>query len=150
MRRHSGKGRDVMKQFSIRNENSGAAAVEFALIAPFFLILLLTMIAYGIYLATSHALQQVAADAARTAIAGLDERERQQLAREYVLNSTLDYPLMDPREVQINVVSDPKNAEQFTVVLTYNAEALPIWGLYTYMLPGKTITKFSTIRLGGL
>ena len=52
-------------------DKKGAAAVEFALIAPLFFLLLLTLVAFGIYLTAAHSLQQLTADAARTAIAGL-------------------------------------------------------------------------------
>lgn len=138
-----------MKKHRGLKDDSGAAAVEFALVAPIFLLFLLTLVAYGIYLGTSHALQQVAADAARTAVAGYNAQEREQLAREYITKSTLDYPMIDRREITVNVSTDDNNANQFTVEVRYNAESLPIWGLYTYLLPGKTITKFSTIRIGG-
>ncbi|CCM67627.1 putative membrane protein [Sinorhizobium meliloti Rm41] len=39
----------------------GAAAIEFAIIAPLFFMCVLTLIAYGIYLSAAHSIQQVAA-----------------------------------------------------------------------------------------
>lgn len=50
----------------------GTAVIEFAILTPVYLLLLTGMLAYGIYFGAAHALQQLAADAARTAIAGLD------------------------------------------------------------------------------
>ncbi|MDM9623475.1 TadE/TadG family type IV pilus assembly protein, partial [Rhizobium sp. S96] len=67
----------------------GAAAIEFAIVAPLFLLVVLTLIAYGIYLSAAHALQQLTADAARTAVAGLSEQERTQLVNNYITISTL-------------------------------------------------------------
>ncbi|GLS32839.1 TadE-like protein [Mesorhizobium albiziae] len=68
------------KAFFLRN-TSATAAIEFALLFPIFILLFLGMIAYGIYFGASHSVQQIAADAARVAIAGLDETERQTLGR---------------------------------------------------------------------
>lgn len=62
----------------------GASALEFALIAPVFLLMIFAMIAFGIYLGAAHSLQQIAAGAARASIAGLDEEERHSLARAYI------------------------------------------------------------------
>lgn len=138
-----------MKRPHILDDRTGAAAVEFAIVTPFLLLFMLTTIAYGIYLATSHAVQQVAADAARTAVAGYNDQERERLARDYVEKSTMDYPMIDRKNITVSVSRDLNNANQFTVVVEYDSENIPVWGLYTYMLPGKTIRKFSTIRIGG-
>ncbi|RVD33089.1 pilus assembly protein, partial [Mesorhizobium sp. M4A.F.Ca.ET.020.02.1.1] len=56
-----------------RADAVGTTAVEFAMLAPLFILLLLGMVAYGIYFGASHSVQQIAADAARTAIAGLNQ-----------------------------------------------------------------------------
>lgn len=138
----------VVANFS-RNK-SGSSAVEFAIVAPIFFLVLLTMIAYGIYLSAAHAVQQVAADAARTAVAGLSTTERQTLAKAFVDSSALDYAFLDKKHFNVSVGSDPANINQFTVTVEYDASDLPIWNLYTYALPQKTIRRFSTIRIGGI
>lgn len=138
----------VVANFS-RNK-SGSSAVEFAIVAPIFFLVLLTMIAYGIYLSAAHAVQQVAADAARTAVAGLSTTERQSLAKAFVDSSALDYAFLDKKHFNVSVGSDPANINQFTVTVEYDASDLPIWNLYTYALPQKTIRRFSTIRIGGI
>jgi Flp pilus assembly protein TadG len=48
-----------------RADTAGTSAVEFAMLAPLFILLLLGMVAYGIYFGASHWVQQIAADAAR-------------------------------------------------------------------------------------
>ncbi|MBB3966600.1 MULTISPECIES: TadE/TadG family type IV pilus assembly protein [Rhizobium] len=128
----------------------GAAAIEFAIVAPVFLLVLLTLIAYGIYLSAAHALQQLTADAARTAVAGLSEQERAQLVNNYIALSTLNDPLIDRKKLQVTVATDPTNANQFTVTTEYDASALPIWNLYTFPLPDTKIRRFATIRMGGI
>lgn len=139
-----------MKRHRILKDKTGTAAVEFALVSPFLILFFLSIIAYGIYLATSHAVQQVAADAARSAVAGYTQQERERLARDYIARTTMDYAFLDRNAITVKVAGDSANAHQFTVIVEYDAEKLPIWGLYTYMLPQKTITKFSTIRMGGV
>nr|WP_295468683.1 TadE/TadG family type IV pilus assembly protein [Mesorhizobium sp.] len=53
----------------------GATAVEFAMIAPVFIAFMLGMTAYGIYFGAAHSVQQLSADAARVALAGVNDTE---------------------------------------------------------------------------
>ena len=129
---------------------TGAAAIEFAIVAPIFLLIVLTMIAYGIYLSAAHSVQQLTADAARTAVAGLTSQERTQLVNDFISRSTIDHPLLDRSKLQVNVTTDPANANQFTVSAAYDASNLPIWNLYTFPLPDHMIRRFATIRMGGI
>ena len=128
----------------------GAAAIEFALIAPLFFMTILTMIGYGIYLSASHAIQQIAADAARTAVAGLSATERHNLADHYVRTMIEDYPFINKRKVSYEVEDDLNNIDQFTVTITYDASDLPIWNLFTFAMPDQEIRRYATIRLGGI
>ncbi|MDM9623330.1 hypothetical protein A6U87_05730 [Rhizobium sp. AC44/96] len=128
----------------------GAAAIEFAIVAPLFLLVVLTLIAYGIYLSAAHALQQLTADAARTAVAGLSEQERTQLVNNYITISTLNDPLIDRAKLHVSVATDAQNSNQFTVTTEYDASALPIWNLYSFPLPDTKIRRFATIRMGGI
>lgn len=131
-------------------DRAGTSAVEFAIIAPVFLSLLLTFFGYGFYLTTSNTIQQLAADAARTAVAGLSPSERSKLASDFIIRSTLDYPMLERAKLQVSVADDAKNPDQFTVALTYDASSLPIWNLYSFAMPDNHIRRFSTIRLGGI
>jgi Flp pilus assembly protein TadG len=63
-------------------DNSGAAAVEFALVGPLLMLMLMGMFTYGGYFLTAHTVQQFANDAARAAIAGLDDEERLAMAEQ--------------------------------------------------------------------
>ena len=129
---------------------SGAAAVEFAIIAPIFLLLFMGMIAYGIYFGAMHSLQQLSADAARVSIAGLHQEEREELVRQFLENHAGGYMFVDPEKLLVEVGDSPEGT-QFTVTLHYDARHLPIWGLVSALpLPGKIIDRSSTIRIGGL
>src|SRR5690606_19342562 len=78
-------------------DTSGTSAVEFAILTPVFLLLLTGMLAYGIYFGAAHSLQQLAADAARIAIAGLDEDERDSLVDAFLDANADSYVLIERR-----------------------------------------------------
>ncbi|MCV0381342.1 TadE/TadG family type IV pilus assembly protein [Nitratireductor sp.] len=132
------------------DRSDGTAALEFAIIAPVFFLTVFSMIAYGIYLSASHSVQQVSADAARAAVAGLSQTERQTIARDFIEQSMMDHPFINAEKFNIDVADDAGNPNQFTVTVKYDASDLPIWSLYSYAMPDKEIVGFSTIRLGGL
>lgn len=130
---------------------SGASAIEFAIIAPVFILLVFGMIAYGIYFGAMHSVQQIAADAARTAIAGLDENERKTLAQRFIDLNADGYVFIDGTKLVVTVNDSKADAEQFVVSLRYDAGQLPIWNLLPMLpLPEKTIVRSSTIRVGGI
>ncbi len=136
---------------SLARSTNGSTAVEFAILAPLYLLLLLGITAYGIYFGASHSIQQIAADAARTAIAGIDQAERQSLAAQFVGRNAGTYSFVDADAVRVQVRDNPQDAAQFMVTVTYDAENLPIWGLLPALpLPSQTISRTSTIRIGGL
>ncbi len=129
----------------------GASAVEFALLAPLFIFLLLGMVAYGIYFGASHSLQQISADAARTAVAGLDAAERQALVDRFIAANAAGYPFIDALKLTVAANDSAADANQFVVSVTYDARELPIWNLFSALpLPDTTIARRSTIRIGGL
>ena len=130
---------------------SGSTAVEFALLAPLYIFLLMGMTAYGIYFGASHSVQQLAADAARTAIAGITTDEREELAGGFVARNAAGYPFIDPSRLLVRVNASPTDSNQFDVVIRFDASRLPIWGLFEGLpIPDKIIEKRSTIRIGGI
>ncbi|MCV9960620.1 pilus assembly protein [Pararhizobium sp. BT-229] len=134
----------------LRRNIEGAAALEFAIVAPLFFLVIFTMIGYGIYLSATHAIQQIAADAARTAVAGLSATERKSLANTFIQSSTLDYAFIDPDKLTIDVEDDVGNLNQFTVTIAYDSSELPIWKLFSFALPDDQIKRYATIRVGGI
>jgi Flp pilus assembly protein TadG len=133
------------------NHPSGTTAVEFAMLAPLFILLLLGMVAYGIYFGASHSIQQIAADAARTALSGLDQPERQSLVEGFVHNNAGGYPFVDPNGLTVSAQDSRADGTQFVVSVRYDARNLPIWNLLGDLpLPDVVISRQSTIRIGGL
>ncbi|WP_432284538.1 TadE/TadG family type IV pilus assembly protein [Aminobacter sp. BA135] len=130
---------------------SGTSAIEFAIVAPIFILLVFGMIAYGIYFGALHSVQQMAADAARTAIGGLNEAERKTLAQRYIDLNGDGYVLIDKTKLTVDAKDSANDSEQFVVSLSYDARQLPIWNLLTMLpMPEQTIKRSSTIRVGGI
>jgi len=136
---------------SFRENERGTSAVEFALLSPLYLLLMMGMAAYGIYFGCSHSLQQIAADAARVAIAGLSSDERRRLAEDYVGAYAGSYAFVDPSRLQVQAGESPRDPSQFLIDLHYDARTLPIWNLFDGLpLPGTLIAKRAVIRVGGI
>ncbi len=130
---------------------AGTSAVEFALLSPLFILLMMAIAGYGIYFGASHSVQQIAADAARTAIAGLNAAERQQLATSFIARNAGQYVFVDPNKLTVTTQDSAVDGSQFVVALSYDARNLPIWNLFDRLpMPDTTITRNATIRIGGL
>ena len=136
---------------ALAGDRRGTAAVEFAILVPVLLLLLTGMIAYSLYFGAFHALQQLAADAARTAIAGLSEAERIRMVTNYIQKNGGDYMLVEAEHLRFEVSDKPSDLSEYQVRLIYNADTLPIWNLYPPLpLPSKELVVVSTIRKGGI
>lgn len=130
---------------------SGGAAIEFAILAPIFLMFLFGMIAYGIYFGASHSIGQISADAARVALAGLTETERQSLVNDFIARNADGYIFVDVDHVSVSAHNSVADGTQFVVAVSYDAHDLPMWNLLSGLpLPQSTIFRQSTIRVGGI
>lgn len=131
-------------------DTSGAAALEFAILCPIFLLLTMGMIAYAIYFGAAHSVQQLAADAARVSIAGLSATERSSLVGTFLNNNAAGYVLIDRQNLTYAIAPSTTDPSEYSVTLSYNSSTLPIWNLNLPLpLPNQTITYSSVIRLGG-
>lgn len=129
----------------------GAAAIEFAILVPIYLLMLTGVLAYGIYFGAAHSLQQIAADAARTAVAGLNPSERQALVAIFIRRNAGGYVFIDPGKLVVRVGDVPGDPNEFRVTLSYDASRLPIWNLYPPLpLPSRSIAYSADIRIGGI
>lgn len=132
-------------------DERGASAVEFALLVPVYLLLVIGALAYGIYFGAAHSVQQLTADAARTAVAGLSSAERQGLVEAFVARNGGSYVLLAPENILVEAGPHPLDGNQYRVVLRYDATHLPIWNLYLPLpLPQKQIVRTASIRRGGI
>jgi Flp pilus assembly protein TadG len=136
------------KKFSLCH--SGASAVEFALVAPLLLVILFGMVAFGWYLAVVHGVEQLAAEAARSSVAGLTDTERSSLARTYVTSNIGAYPFMSPTNLTVNAAASSSNANVFVVTVSYDASKTVIYSLSGLLpVPSPNIARSAAIPRGG-
>lgn len=132
-------------------DTRATSAIEFAILAPVFLLMLTGMMAYGIYFGAANSIQQLTADAARTAIAGLNETERNGLVQRFLDANADDYLLIERSRMSFTIGDKPGDPDQYRVTVIYDASELPIWNLYIPLpLPSPVIAYTSTIRRGGI
>lgn len=125
----------------------GAAAIEFAMVVPFLLVLLLGIISYGGYFWIAHSLQQVANDGARAAVAGLDAAERTSLAQASMAAAMQDYAYLSADDAQIVVDNQD---QRLTVKVRYDASGSVFWAMSQFVpMPSPSIARESVVRLGG-
>ncbi|WP_159009066.1 TadE/TadG family type IV pilus assembly protein [Bradyrhizobium sp. S69] len=127
----------------------GASAVEFAMLLPLFLAMVFGIVIFGSYLAVVHGLQQLAAEAARSSIAGMSATERSSLATSYVSTNVGTYPLISANSVSVNAATSPSDPNVFVVTVTYNASGMFIYSLPFVPAPSRTIVRSAAIPFGG-
>lgn len=82
--------------------SDGAVALEFALVAPLFLLLIFGTMIFALYFATFVAVIHGSAEGARASIGGFTDAERSQLARARVTALLTGYqPLLDPARATV-------------------------------------------------
>jgi Flp pilus assembly protein TadG len=136
----------LKRRFYFANAD-GAAALEFALLTPALVAMLVGIVCYGGYFWLSHSVQQSANDGARAAIAGLNRAERAELARASVIDGLPGYAILEARAVSVVVTED---AERMTVTVRYDASGTPFWIFEKVLpMPSSTIASSAVVRLGG-
>jgi Flp pilus assembly protein TadG len=132
-----------------RDENA-ASAVEFAIVAPLFFMVLFGIVIFGSYLAVVHGIQQLAAEAARSSIAGLSDSERASLAASYVSSNASSYALIDPTRLAVNAAASASDANVFVVTVSYDDSNSFVFSLPSLVpTPPTTIVASAAIPRGG-
>ena len=130
-----------------RGRDSGATAVEFALLSPILIVMVAGITGYGGYFWISHSVQQLANDAARAAVAGLSSSERSNLAQQAMTSESGSYANLDISRARASVND---NATQLTASVTYDASGSAFWAMQGLApMPSSTVVRQATIRLGG-
>ena len=127
----------------------GATAVEFAMLLPVFLTLVFGIVVFGSYLAVVHGVQQLAAEAARSSVAGMSDSERSSIATSYVSANIGTYPLITPSNVSVNAATSNADPNVFVVTVSYNASGMFIYSLPFVPAPPSTIVRSAAIPYGG-
>ena len=126
----------------------GSSAVEFAMVLPIFLTIVFGIVVFGSYLAVIHGVQQLAAEGARSSVAGMNELQRSSYATSFVMNNAATYPMIDSTKIAVNAATTP-NTSVFVVTVNYDASNLFIYTLPFVPLPPKTIVRSAVIPYGG-
>ncbi|MET0545291.1 MAG: TadE/TadG family type IV pilus assembly protein [Caulobacterales bacterium] len=129
----------------LSKDRSGVAALEFALVAPIFIALLMGIVTYGSYFLTAHTIQQIANDSARASIAGMDDGERKTIVDATVDAEISSYPFLKGK---IKGVDVNRTDATVSVRVTYDG-AEDIWTQLLVPAPSPTIVRDAVIRLGG-
>jgi Flp pilus assembly protein TadG len=127
----------------------GVAAVEFALVAPVFIVMLLGILYYGIYFGAVSSVQELTADAARASVAGINQAERQEIVASYVKDSSADYLLLRNSSIEVEAAAFPGDPTRYTVTLSTDTSSLPLQSVNLFPLPAKTIKRTAVVRIGG-
>ena len=129
-----------------RRRRNGSIAVEFALISPILLFMLIGMIVYGGWFWLAHSVQSLAYESARASLGGLDAAERRQLAMDFVASrgNQMGVPV-SPQSVQVQ-----SDSQVVAVRINYDISNHPIMTLKSLTVaPPQTINREAVVRLGG-
>jgi Flp pilus assembly protein TadG len=129
-----------------KSDRGGSAAVEFALIGPILIAVLLAAVVYGGGFLMAQSVQSLASEAARASIGGLDAAERALLAEEEARAAARDIGALDASRLSVRVEDD---GVTLRVVAAYDIHDHPIM-LLAAMLPRppETIERAAAVRFG--
>ena len=130
------------------SDKRATSAVEFALIAPFLLLLVAAILAYGSIFATSISLQQIAAETARATIGGLSDAERRSLALIKLAAIGDQYPMLDVSKVTFDF-DEGTGTELSRLTLHYDMSRHPAYTLDKLLPLPKSPISYSLIVTDG-
>lgn len=140
-----------MRSLSVKSSfvraDGGSAAVEFALVGPIMVVLMIAIVVYGSWFLMAQSVQSLASEGARAAIGGLDASEREALARAEIATSVARMGALEPAKTTVRTVSD---AQRMQVIVVYDARDNPMMALGAMLpLPPTIIERQAVIRVGG-
>lgn len=127
-------------------DRSGAVLIEAAFALSLLLVMLVGIVTYGLWLMTANSLQQIANEAARSALGAMSAAERQELVDRSIASSLLHTGAVVADRVTVSTALD---GDFFTVTLSYDATANAIFSATLIPLPADTIVRSAGIEIGG-
>lgn len=123
----------------------GAAAVEFALVGPILVMLLIGIVVYGGWFLMAQSVQSLASEGARAAVGGLDAVEREKLARDEVAEAVRGVAL----NPALTTVSTAEDAGRLRIIVRYDARRHPLMLLGGMIpTPPPIIERTAVVRVG--
>jgi hypothetical protein len=121
--------------------------VEFALVGPLLVLLLIGLVVYGGWFWLAQSVQHFASEGARAAVAGLDDDERSDLARAAVSGVVVGGSGFQPADLIVRVGGEEGTIR---VDVTYDATDHPLMALSGIVpSPPRRITRSAIVRIGG-
>ena len=106
---------------SLARCRSATAALEFALVAPAFMMIMIGILTFGLYFGSLIAVTNAAAEGARASVAGLNDTERGTLATQAATTTFSTYaPFLLQNYMSVSTQADPHNAQRFQVSVSYD------------------------------
>ena len=133
-----------------RSDSGATSAIEFALIAPILLLLIFAIIGYGYVFGVYHGIQQIASEAARASVSGLNDAERETIARDFVAANASSYAMIDPAKLKVTTTRSGPPRQTFEVAVAYDMSDTvfrSIAGLVS--LPPPVVERRAVIQRGG-
>lgn len=128
-----------------RRRREGAAAVEFALVGPILVLLLIAIVVYGGWFLMAQSVQALASEGARAAVGGLDAVERDALARREVTAAVRGVAL-DPDRTTIEVSEEAGRLRVVVVYDTGDSLVMALGGMLPR--PPVVIRRSAVIHVG--
>ncbi len=133
----------------LRNQSANSA-IEFAFVAPILLLLLFGIIAYGYIFGIYHGVQQIASEAARASVSGINDLEREAIARDFVATSVSSYALLDPARLRVTTSQSGPPRQTFEVAIIYDMTDTVFHNLGSLVaLPPPVIERRAVVQRGG-
>jgi Flp pilus assembly protein TadG len=134
----------------ITRNSDATSAVEFALITPVLLLMLFGIIGFGYVLGVYHGVQQIASEAARASVAGLNDAERERIARDFVAEHVGAYAFLDPEKLTVRTAASSAPVPTFQVAVTYDFSDTVFHRLGALVaLPPPIVERRAVIQRGG-
>jgi len=131
----------------LQRDRRAAALIEFALLLPVLLSLVMGVICYGQYIWLAHSVQSAANDAARAIVAGMTASERLTLAQAAVATDMASVPELRANQIALAVEEGGARA---TVKLRVDARALTLLSTGMVPLPEPIIERRAVVALSAL
>jgi Flp pilus assembly protein TadG len=131
-------------------DGRGSVAVEFAFIGPLFVLLMMGIVCFGGLFGIYFSVQELTSEAARAAVSGVTDSERQSIVRSFITGNVRSYPLLDPKRVTIESRTTDSTTRSYTVTVTYDASTSYVYSFSGLIpLPDPVLRRSAVIRQGG-
>jgi len=109
-------------------DESGATAVEFALVLPLLLSIVFGLVCFGQYFAIANSLQQLSAEAARASVVEIATEDRRTTATSFISAAGDRFSFLGPDHITptVTMISSPLPAIQVSLAYDLTGSAVEI------------------------